>query len=445
MLPDRDRQLLTAYVDGELSSRQRRHVARLLHRSREARELLKMLQADSGQLRRLNSPPLNSDLTFPVLRTITERRLSPRQPVASNAPGYYPAWTGIAAAAAVLLVVGLGSFLYFASSLESNNSFRVAGGQKPLSANPSDLQIQKDRLGIVEGPKVKSNENATLKSPDGPSKPSTEVVQRPDGNPEPPDLPAPKEEVATAPSMEMFKLESAHVALPVTLKLRDLDQDATRQKLLGELKQDTAFRLELPCKDGSRAFERLQNVWKAQGNSLVIDQAAQARLKRPQWKTNYVLVAEDFTPEELHQLMQHLAAEDKKGDTRKPPDALFDHLVVTRMTKRDYKELSDLLLGADLSQSPVKAGGLLGTDPKKPLSDVTADQVAKALTGEGGTPRPEPGKPTVKTVEHQALTLAYNPVRPRPGSNEIKRFLDGRKPTRPGTVLVLLVLRGPGS
>ena len=77
MLPDRYRQLLTAFVDGELSARQRRQVARLLHRSPDARHLLRQLQEDAQQLRALPCPPLSFDLTGEVMRTIAERRLSP--------------------------------------------------------------------------------------------------------------------------------------------------------------------------------------------------------------------------------------------------------------------------------------------------------------------------------------------------------------------------------
>jgi hypothetical protein len=41
------------------------------------------------------------------------------------------------------------------------------------------------------------------------------------------------------------------------------------------------------------------------------------------------------------------------------------------------------------------------------------------------------------------LAMPYNPVRPRRDSAEVKRFLDERKPLRPGALQVLLVLRGP--
>jgi hypothetical protein len=444
MLAERDRQLLTAYVDGELTDRQRRHVARLLDRSDEARRLLQKLQEDSGKLRRLQSPPLDDDLTVPVLRSIADQRLKPRRPVGGPKPALYPAWAGVAAAAALLLVVAAGSYVFFAHALPEN-SRRVARNPQPPSVTPPEVKksSEPDRVAVV--PKGKTKDNETPR-PDNPlPRTPAEGVQKPEDNSSSSE---PKgEPVVTAPSTEMFKLETANVALPVPVKLRELDQEASRQKVLGELQQDTAFRLELPCKDGTRAFERFEAVWKARGNALLVDPVAFARTKQPKLKTNYVLVAEDLTPDELLQVIRQLAAEDKKGEAKKPPDVQFDSLVLTRMTQRDHKELSDLL-GVDLTQSPPKATGPLGTDPARPLPDATAEQVTKSLAGEGGVPRPEPGKPAVKPPEHQALALAFSPVsqvRSRPGSPEIKRFLDGRKPARPGTVQVLLVLRGPGS
>ena len=56
MLPDRLCQLLTAYVDGELTVRRARAVQRLLERTPEARELLAQLRANAERLRALDEP-----------------------------------------------------------------------------------------------------------------------------------------------------------------------------------------------------------------------------------------------------------------------------------------------------------------------------------------------------------------------------------------------------
>src|SRR5689334_1054501 len=129
MMPDRYRQLLTAYVDGELTARQRRRVARLLHGSEEARRLLDQLQADARELRSLPQAPLSVDLTGDVLRVIAERRLRPGRLRPRRVPAT-PAWVAPlatwAAAAAVLLILGLASYVYFAASLAPRNNPPVA-------------------------------------------------------------------------------------------------------------------------------------------------------------------------------------------------------------------------------------------------------------------------------------------------------------------------------
>ena len=77
MLPERYRELLTAYVDGVLSARQRRHALRLLRRSAEARRLLQRLQSDSDALIHLPKPHLDRDLSEPVLKKIAAARPLP--------------------------------------------------------------------------------------------------------------------------------------------------------------------------------------------------------------------------------------------------------------------------------------------------------------------------------------------------------------------------------
>jgi hypothetical protein len=206
------------------------------------------------------------------------------------------------------------------------------------------------------------------------------------------------------PNMEMFQPRDVQVSLPLILKFRELET----ARLRDELHKDSGFRLEVPCRESTRAFERLQAAFKTHGLALLIDQVAQARLKQPRLKTNFVLYAEDLTPEELTGILEQVSTEDKKAEARHRGDGQFDALVLAHMNKDDRTELSQLL----------------GVDP----AQVQA-------------PRAGTSKPAVRTPEHLALALAYNPVRPRPGSNEVKRFLDSRKSPRPGTVQVLLVLR----
>jgi hypothetical protein len=110
------------------------------------------------------------------------------------------------------------------------------------------------------------------------------------------------------------------------------------------------------------------------------------------------------------------------------------------MTARDRKELAELL-GAD----PTAGGGStgpLGTDVHKAIADQTPSQIAAALAGQGGAPpRPDGSKPATKTPAHQALVVPFTPLHSSANSAEVKRFFDNRKPSRPGTLQLFLVIR----
>src|SRR5262249_39620460 len=203
-LPDHYRQLLTAYVDGELTSRQRRHVARLLRRSPEARQLLQLLQEDARSLRNLPRPRLSVDLTEPVLRTIAERRLVPGQRrtiTVSSASSWTAPLVAWAIAASVLLVLGAASYLYFAVSLTHSEKTGLARNQaetQPADGDQSAAVDQKDEGSsrpVDESRKPKADEEKPAPKPDMPSviKPP-EVVKRPNerpNNPSPDSPPVP--------------------------------------------------------------------------------------------------------------------------------------------------------------------------------------------------------------------------------------------------------------
>src|SRR5260370_12771467 len=100
MLTESCRELLTAYVDGELTPRQHKAVLRLLQQSAEARDLLRQMQRDSEALRQLPTPRLEHDLSAPVGQIIADRRVAPGSappplglptPPIPPPPPFYPA------------------------------------------------------------------------------------------------------------------------------------------------------------------------------------------------------------------------------------------------------------------------------------------------------------------------------------------------------------------
>jgi hypothetical protein len=418
MLPDRTSQLLTAYVDGELSARQHRAVSRVLRRSEAARRFVEQLQSDAARLKALPRRPA-PDLAESVLQSMAERPLPPVVVLPARARTRpTPAWVRVAVAAAVLLVGGGVAYLALAPRAENGGPSAGLAERRPT--------VEK-RLPDKPGSALVRREN-----PPDPVEPVAPPVKEPERELVV-DLPDPK--------FEIFPEEPASKAAMV-VSLRELDLELPKRQLLSELGRDRAYRIELGSPDGPAAVERLQAALKAQGVRLLIDQAALDRLAR-RLRTNYVLYAENVTPEEVERVLRQVSREDKT-DPKKKGDGLLERAVLSRLKPADHAELAKLL-GEDLSRQEPRPTGPLGVDVRKPLSEQTAEQVKRALEGQG-TPRPEPGKPVAKGPERLAILLPYNPVRPRPASSkEVKVFLDGRQDVRPGTVQVLLVLRGSKS
>jgi anti-sigma-K factor RskA len=409
MLDDRSRELLTAYVDGELSARERKAVMKLLRRSPEARILLRRLQADSDALLELPAPPPAPDVTGSVMQAIAQRGLTPgtQRPRPADA---VPFWKVFAAAAAVLIVVSGGSFLFF-KAVQSGDARHNAKSKNPDKEKHNSTPRIDDLANEQKPP------HDLRQLPPEKKDPPQEIVKKPDRKTDadkqerkPDQTPAPepeRESILAAPSMEVFQPRSADVAVPALFKLRELTQERGRQGLVQELAHSSAFYVEILCREGTIAFPRLQAALKAGGINVVVDQGAASRLKQPEFKTNYMVYLEDVTPEELAKILQPLGQEEPKKDkdAKKPPVAQFNgndpNLILCPLTAEHRRKLS----------------GLLGVDPR-----------SASATG--------------KSSEHLALAMVYSPSAPRQQSTEIKRYLESRKAPRKETLQVMLVLRG---
>jgi hypothetical protein len=395
MLSDQFRQLLTAYVDGELSNRQTRAVQRLLRRSSEARALLRKLQEDSARLRGLPRQHLDDQFVSRVLQAI-EHRAPGRLPVRPPVP---PQWAAFAAAAAVLLATSLGSFLYFAQSpRETVPNVPLAQNHEPKAqpdSSPAPSEIKNDDKAVAPPPPAPMVAESSL-----PERLDMPLVQNDDVK-EPNRADGVITQETPLPGMEMFK---PHVVAPPFALLEDV-RTLQADKLRTQFGSETTLRIELPCADTARGFKRLQGALKDAGITLAIDAAAQNRLDKPRLRSNYVIFVEDVTADELARLLARVGSEDKKAAEAKPkPDGQFSKMVVNRLSDADRKELA-VVLHVEARQ--------LQTGPDKP------------------------GKGT----ERLALAVTYNPERPKANSPEVKRYLDNRKPARSGAVQALLVLR----
>jgi hypothetical protein len=415
---DHDFELLTAYVDGELTNRQRKAVTRLLSKSPEARKLLAELQGDARALRDLPRPSLDRDLSADVIARIRERRLQPirrRQ----TAPATLPAWTGMAIAASLLLAIGSLSYIYFVYSEPEANVADLDRKSPVVKDGP--LVVKKDDGVVPEKDKtpIPIDPVKSFVDPDN-------VPQVADTPPEkePPvvaDGPKSNDNAVASPGLPAFDPTKVQISfLPVVVNLHQLDQDKGAAPLHEVLNKSTGFRLEMPCPDSTKGLERLQKVLGAHGFMTIVDPVARERAKIKA-RTSYVAYAEDLTRDELFRILKQIGIEERNAR-----DGQIRDLVITKLGKDDYKELSKWL-SAEISQPLAKPGNSLSVDPRKPVADGTADQVLDKLNG----------KSPVKK-QHLALIAAPNA---NPGSPEVKRFLGLRGPAKADSIQIMLVLR----
>jgi hypothetical protein len=349
MLADRDYQLLTAYVDGELSARQRKAVLRLLRRSPEARVLLRQLQSDATSVQHLPRQRPGDHFPLRVLGAIAERGLQPAQSAAGAALVRGPSpWVGWAAAAAVLLSVS--TLSYLAYPLLFKKDHREPG---VVQNSPGGVPIKEQ--GRLDKNSAKEMRDKGLRA-EGPNDPPAIPMVRGDGtnNGGTPgqgsqtDVPKPKraknpDPVSTAPKQEPDGLRIRTPNLSVLAELRDLEQPETRELLLAKLQSADAHHGQLLCRETGQTLELLRGVLAANGVDLLVDNEVQIRLKKRRARPNLTLYAENVKPAELVQIFHQLAQAERKavaGSKIAPPSAL---LLVTGMTAKLRQQTARLL------------------------------------------------------------------------------------------------------
>src|SRR5437016_5851855 len=125
MLSEQHLQLLTTFVDGELSRRQRQAVMKLLHDSSDARSVLQELQEAAHRLRELPRHKLGAGFAGQVLGAIADRGLTPAPAAPVTAERTWPRWIHYAAAASILVIVGAGILIGTREGTPKSPAFTV--------------------------------------------------------------------------------------------------------------------------------------------------------------------------------------------------------------------------------------------------------------------------------------------------------------------------------
>ncbi len=431
MLPAHTQELLTAAVDGELTHAERRMVDILLRDSAEARAFHARLLEDAEKLR--NAPPVvpADDLASGIMAIINERGMRPtplptrRRNTAWNSSQFLP-WFSVATAALVLIAVSIFSYLFFAVNQPNQSDPAKASAVNPPNSQPKAEPNKPKR----DEPKFEEPRFAEMAPNPREVEPRFVAKVEPRIDPEMlpnPRLLGPMDLLASPEPPEPQRFKVVPISLSLLLPLRDLDQPYPRKQLRDELMKDEIFRLDLFCRDSTRAADLLQLALKARGQQVLVEAVAQDRLKK-RLKTEYVFFTETLTGEEIALLLETLGVNDRKAEEKKAGDGQFDKFLLTPFIAQDALELSKLLGVRPNNLKLPKSKVVL--DPGKSLESNTASQIASTLP-KGGASR----------NERMTLVLAGEPaVRPET-SKEIKSFLDKRSDRKPGTITLMLVLR----
>ena len=431
MNPITVRELLTAAIDGELSAAERKAAQRLLRQSASARALFSQLKADAVRLKKLPHVPAPAVLAEEVMNAIQERGMTPT-PLppgrhVSKSPNWImlPVWTNLATAAAILIVIGFGSYMYFSAS---NDYYAKLDRDRRQASKLASLPTESNGPGkpraVEKGPEPKEidpGSGALVRQSPGKFLqvgPAPRVVHSDIITGNPIDMP---------PEIEPFDLNKIRVSQ--LFDMHELSKDEqVRKKLATVMKKDELIRLDLFCQSTPKAMQLISAALKARGINAITDAFVRTRLSR-KVATELMIFTEALTADDVAQLLASLGAGDAKGGAGE-----FETVVAAPFLPADLSRLGRLLGVPNVLPKP--ANGKQGVDIRKPLPEGTANHVAATLT-KMGTGSVTPPKP-----EKVAVVVAYSPMNPRPAaSKEIKQFLDRRGQRQAHAKPLMLVLR----
>lgn len=448
MLNEEQCQLLTLFVDGEATPKQRRAVAELVRESPEARRLLHALQQDADQLQALPHLKLPETFSQAVLDQIGMRGLHrPAALIAIPRPRRMSWVSRAAIAAAVLAAVSAATYLFALRSAGPNSAPALASSQ------PARLPLASDKPGAAAArPKNDAPTVAATRSEMQPPALSAADVEWLGAALA--DLTDPivhfshalsSAGIAMAPAKRSAdgvlthepigasRLKTVSPHLPPLEDFRTMD-DA---RIVDQLK-DGGFQLvDISCQESWKALDRFEAACRANGFRIIVD--ADAVLRRSKkMPAMYVVYIENIASDKVAKILHAAQAEDRKAEAKIKNDVQFNSVLVLPLEESWRKWLAEMLAVAPAGFVHPKAASKSPAstiDTTKPLPLDTQKSLEKL--GSGGPPAGKTGakEPTV-------LIMVNGPARsPMQMSKEIKQFLEAAAGLQPDVVHALFVLR----
>jgi hypothetical protein len=301
MLADEVIQLLTAYVDGELTQRQRKAVGRLLHGSPEARALLAQLYDDAQKVRQLPRHKLVPGVAPQVVHAIVEQGIHITRPPVPIARRRWMPY--VAAMAASILLAAVGGSLYYLAETNEDEPIVANGAPAPAPMTPKRATPERETPPRKRNPLIAQ---------------VVEGVYSQYAAPIPPERP------------QIY-----------SVAFRDLKEDLVASGLASELDSDRSVQLDITVKSSNAlALERLQRVLEENEIKVVVDPKAKQAAKKNE-KVEYLVYAENLRADELTRILRELGRDDKA--LQKFQKSPFDKLSITPLTAKEKKHVSELL------------------------------------------------------------------------------------------------------
>jgi hypothetical protein len=403
MLNIHQRELIAAALDGPLPDAQDAEFRILLGESVEAVQFFQALQSQQNRLRALPKLAAPKALKNQIMSQLAN---APRP--ASLQPVLRPSkrtWLPHAVAASTLLAVMAGSF-WFAQQGRQPTENQLA--QSLPKASP-DLKTQP--IALAQSPEI-PRDVLPLPREITPSVAPREVVAiAPEVAPEPRVRNA-GDVVGSGAFAPDTRMTAVDIRLPVLALVSEFDTAETRTKLLAEVKNASALRLDLFARDSVKASEWLQATTKGL-IPLVVDPPTAERMKLNQ-PLAWGIYTESLTGDDLPKLFDAIATANRSQESAR--SLTVGHLSAAQAS--DAKDLRELL-GVDV--------GLLKRP--KPAANSTVNQLSATL-----------GKNAKSGVVFTFLPTAF-----RTGllpSVEVRNYLTSR-PERTATQVPLLIVIRP--
>ena len=435
-MTEKMKELLTAYVDGQLLPTEQAVVHAMVQQSREARQLLHLLQADVDRLRSLSRKRMQSDLS----RTL----VIPKQASSgSRADVLRHRWRTLRvlqAAAILFLAISAGVAWILVRGMFPNAEKETGSPLNLLAQNvPQEkpafsahmdqaartLLPPQPRLTIDEATGVWQSLRSSMAGWYQTAERRFQAMQqlamqnwanRPDNGP--------SERILTSPVLGQGNpFKSLEYRLPNLLKMKDLDRGTTAVVF----QPGAIYHIDLAAGETTAVWTLLQTSFRKSSLPLIWDQELNLRQHR-QLTGSLLIYAENLAPEQAARLLQAIARE-----ANTLTHQTIESILIQTLDDKGMKWLAATLGITPQSLVPHDTAQrkLVGIDLTKPLSDETLKALLKLSAGQG---RGQPA-PTV------ALALSASTPRLVPVSKELRAGMEQRRGLQPENLSLVIFVR----